>query len=128
MNILQLAFRSLRGIQALSEDEDTDFYLPGTCHAAQAVNPPGQHTLFRDWSFAEQGGWGAGRLKWPNNIIIFVHFPHVGKKISSCPFKDTKVGKRGTILHPQDTSSPCGFWRGDICKLAHNLSSEDPFL
>lgn len=47
------------------------------------------------------------RLEWrvlsfAERIITFVSFPQVGKKVISSLLKDKKVGKRGTILHPEN--------------------------
>ena len=104
MNTLQLAFWSHTAFSLLLKLKTpvSAALVSATWHGSRTARSFGRLVLCR------ARGLGAGGLKWLENIIIFVNFPHIGgkKEISSSSFKDTKVGGRGTTSHPEKTASP----------------------
>lgn len=102
LEYITAGFSVARSVQPPPEAEDAGFCRPGLCHMARLP----YSTLFWETGSLQSKGLGTGGLKRPENIIILVNFPHIGgkKEVSSGPFKDTKVGGRGTTSHLENTS------------------------
>ena len=104
LEYITAGFPVTRSFRPPSEAEDAGFCRPGPCHVARLP----YRTLFLETGSRQSKGAGGWGLKWPENIIISVNFLHVGgrKEISPSPFRDTKVGERGTTPRPENTAPP----------------------